>query len=349
MAGEAAVVGIARILLASASVGFSRSARGSLNAQDLALVSFYDGKVKARTAHSLLVLALGLQSANSFGARGSGAPSVAELACYERPAFWKRVKDKGADDYCKLVDRARARLYSSPADAKALSEKARRLRPPGVSAGLLHAHAELLLGASKEAHAEFTRVVSDLSSPDVAPFLTPTDVAAGARAALLEGAFADALARYRWVLLRLDEFKSPHEEARLLIEAASAVQYALKDGGREARAYLSLAEAKNAALLRPIIQAARALSLLRDGDSERARREVAHLESTWALSWMFEGQNPVGVPREPIPVFPRGEKSALLAAIAESVEPEAAKENWEQFFDEAGPEIPEHLKRRPEE
>jgi hypothetical protein len=304
--------------------------------------------MKASASLYLLVLALGLLSLNAAGARGKTEPA-AELSCYERPAFWTRVKERGADDYCRLVDRARTRLYTAPDEAKDLSERASKLRPPGVSAELVHAHAELLLGDSSAAHRDFTRVAPDLSSPKVSPFLTPTDVAAGARAALLEGAFVYALARYRWVLLRLDEFKSPQEEARLLIEAATAAEYAQEDGGREARAYLSLAEAKNAPLLRPIIQAARALSLLRDGDVERSAREAAHFESTWALAWIFEGQSTNGAPREPLPVLPRGEKFALLAAVAESVEREVAAENWEQFFEEAGPTIPEHLKRSPVE
>lgn len=295
---------------------------------------------------SLLALGLGLSSANALGAAG-GHQSVAELACYQRPAFWKRVTDRGADDYCRLVDRARTRLYSAPEEARTLSDQARKLRPPGVAAQLLNAHAQLLLGDSLQAHREFSEVASELASPKIAPYLTPSTVAAGARAALLEGDFVDALARYRWILLRLDDLKNPHEEARLLIEAASAAEYALKDGGREARAYLSAAESKNAPLLRPLIRAARALSLLRDGDIERARREAAHFESTWALSWMFEDQNPVGAPREPIPVLPRGEKFALLAAVAESVEREVVEENWAQFLDEAGPTLPEHLKRSP--
>ena len=292
-----------------------------------------------------LALCLVLLSPASFGAIGEKRRVPSDLTCYERLPFWQRITDKGADDYCRLVDRARARLFSAPEDAAKLSETARKMRSPAVAARLLHAHAELLLGRAQEAHREFSQVVPDLAAPQIAAYLTPSAVAAGARAALLSGAFAPALARYRWVLLRLGDFQDPHEEARLLIEAATAVTYARKDGGREARAYLSAADAKNAPLLRPLVQAARALSLLREGERERAQREVAQFESSWAFVWMFEGQSPVGAPGETIPVLPPGERFALFAAVAESVEREAVEEHFRQFLEEAGPELPEHLKR----
>lgn len=319
--------------------GRELSARG-----DPLLNSFYGHAMEVRRALRL-ALCLALLAPGASGALGEKGRTPSDLTCYERLAFWQRVTDKGADDYCRLVDRARARLFSAPAEAAKLTEAAQKMRSPAVAARLLHAHAELLLGRAAEAHREFTQVVPDLAAPQVAAYLTPSAVAAGARAALRSGAFASALARYRWVLLRLGDFQDPREEARLLLEAATAVTYAHKDGGREARAYLSAADAKNAPLLRPLVQAARALSLLREGERERAQREVAQFESSWALVWMFEGQSPVGAPGETIPVLPPGERFALFAAVAEAVEQEAAAEHFRQFLEEAGPQLPEHLKR----
>lgn len=281
------------------------------------------------------------------GAPGDNTQVASDLTCYERPTFWRRVTDKGADDYCRLIDRARARLYSEPKEAKTLSNEARALRPPGLAAQLLHAHAQLLLGQPEEAHREFTQAVPALTAPEVSAYLTPLAVAAGARAALLSGDYEQALSRYRWLLLRIGKFHNPREEARLLIEASTAVSYAQKGGGREARAYLSAAESKNAPLIRPLVKAARALSLLREGERERAKREVAEFESSWALAWMFERQSPVGTPGETIPILPPGERFALFAAVAESVEPEAAEEHWAQFLEEGGPLLPSHLKEIP--
>jgi hypothetical protein len=306
--------------------------------------SFYGSFMEVRRALKL-ALCLVLLTPGASGALGDKGRAPSDVTCYERLPFWQRVTDRGAEDYCRLVDRARARLFSAPKEAAELSEAAQKVRSPAVAARLLHAHAELLLGRAQEAHREFTQVVPDLAAPEVAAYLTPSAVAAGARAALRSGAFASALARYRWVLLRLNDFQDPHEEARLLIEAATAVTYAHKDGGREARAYLSTADTKNAPLLRPLIQAARALSLLREGERERAQREASQFESSWAVVWMFEGENPVGAPGETIPVLPPGEQFALFAAVADSVEPEATEEHFRQFLEEAGPELPEHLKR----
>lgn len=282
---------------------------------------------------------------SSEAARAGG--ETGEVSCYEHVPFWSRVTDKDTDAYCQLLDRGRARLYSSPREALALAKKAATLRSSATVATLLGAHAELLLDHADQAHAEFSRAVPDLGAQEIASLLSPTFVAAGARAALLSGDYEAALIRYRWVLLRLFDFHNPREEARLLIEAAVAASYASPDAGREARAYLAAAETKNAPLLRPIVQAAWALSLLRDGDVERAKRKVAHFESSWELVWIFEGQHPVGRPGETIPVLPKGEREALFAVVAEAVEPEAAEEHWQSFAEMAGAEAPQHMRRSP--
>jgi hypothetical protein len=139
------------------------------------------------TAIALAFLLAPLTS-NAAAGRSDRVRATAELTCYESAPFWRRVTDRGADDYCRLVDRARARLYSQPEQARKLSEEASRLRAPAVAAHLLHAHAELLLGRAKAAHREFTQVVPALAAPELNGHLTPSAVAAGARAALLSGA-----------------------------------------------------------------------------------------------------------------------------------------------------------------
>ncbi len=300
--------------------------------------------VRSRSSTAPL-LAVAIVAGFTVSARGE--QGARKAACYERAPFWERVTDKKTDMYCQLLDRGRARLYSSPREARALSDEAAALRPGAIEAALLGAHAELLLGHPDRANAQFSRMAPDLGVPEVAPMLSATSVAAGARAALLAADYQVALVRYRWVLLRLFDLHDPREEARLLVEAAVAASYASPDAGREARAYLAAAEAKNAPLLRPIVHAAWALSLLRDGEVERAKRMVAHFESSWALVWIFEGQHPIGLPGETLPLLPRGEREALYAAVAESVEIEAAEEHWQSFSELSGPNAPQHIRKPP--
>jgi hypothetical protein len=269
-----------------------------------------------------------------------------QVGCSKQASVWRRATRNDSRDYCDLVDRARARLSSDPQGASALSARAMELRPAAVEARLIYSHALGLLGESQRAHEEFTRAVPHLAAADLTSALTPPVVTMGARAALLSGDYAAALQRYRWVALRLAGLQSESEQARVLIEAATAAMYESPDGFREAHAYLAQAHAKNAPLQRPIVDAARVLVWLREGQRERAAGLARRFESSWGLVWIFDGQaRAVGRRDEALPVLPAGESWALAAAVAETVEVKAAEIHWKAFYEEAEAQLPSHLQR----
>jgi hypothetical protein len=226
-----------------------------------------------------------------------------------------------------------------------LVDEARALRAHAPEAPLIAVQATLFLGDPASAHRLFSAVAPDLAAPAVADALTTPVVLAGARAALLSGDYARARVLYRWVLLRLDDLEQPREEARILIEAATTVSYSSPSQGREARAYLARALAKNAPLLRPIARAAWVLSFVREGNLTRAKDKAGVFEDSWGLVWMFEGnEGAVGKPGESVPVLPPGEARAFAAAVAAAIEPEALPLHLTKYYEQAGPALASHLR-----
>lgn len=269
--------------------------------------------------------------------------------CGQRVDFWERVARPQVGTYCSLLQRAEARMATDPHGAAKLAEKALEIFPEGTLAKLSAARAALFSGDPKGAHRRFTQVfVPGRSVP--AEFLSGVILASAGRAALLSSSYAVALSHYRATVLRLSELQGPREQVRVLIEAATVAAYVAPSHGQESRAYLAAASSKNSPLLMPIVRAAWALSFLRDGDPERSRAVVESLESSWQLHWIFDGRTlPVGRPNETLPVLPPGESAAFSAAVAEAVEPKAASLHWEEFYEQAGNSLPEHLRLLPKE
>jgi hypothetical protein len=212
---------------------------------------------------------------------------------------------------------------------------------------LLEAQALLLSGKPRDAHARFEKLRVGASGSKPA-FEHAIFLMNAARAALLSEAYDIALEHYRQVVLRLPEVASAREQARLLIEAATAAMYAGADHGPEARAYLATASGKNAPLLIPVVHAAWALSFVRDRDRQRANNHASHFESSWHVRWIFDGRPPrFGLKSEVLPVLPPGEGLAYAAAVALLVEPDAVDIHFKEFLDEATNRLPGHLRLIP--
>lgn len=272
--------------------------------------------------------------------QAEGREQKVEL-CEARPRFWNRIAAEKSGRYCGLLRKAQANLWTSPKRAEQYAEGALLLLPQGVLAHLIVAQSLLLQGQPEKSHRLFS--VWSQQAPEA---LRGTVIrVSAARAALLSGHYEDAVAQYRGAILGWDWRLSSRERARVLVEAATAVAYAGPSRGREARHYLALALELEAPLLVEVIQAAQALSWLREGNDAEAAFALDSEADAWTLPWIFERSAPRrGKPNEVLPVLPPGEVDALIAAVAQVVEPDTAPEAWEAFRQSAGKHCPVHLR-----
>jgi hypothetical protein len=286
--------------------------------------------------------------APSAGVVSGKAPEI-ESFCAESTHFWARTRPGSSATYCSLVRRSRTLVPSALGAALQLAEQALVLQPHGSEARRAAAEIRLLSGDPGGAYQlllPFSATAARSSSGKRLAAPSERELIVQARAALLSGNYQAALIAYRRAVLGLGELHRPHEEARVLVEAATAAAYASAHSGREARTYLSAAKAMNAPLLTHVVSAAWALSHYRDGEFEWSKGQVEYLQSSWTIHWLFERQPPaVGLPGEVLPVLPSGESSAFAAVVAEAVEVPAASIHWNEFVLRAGEALPEHLRR----
>lgn len=272
----------------------------------------------------------------------SRSPRLDLSLCVDEPSFWRRALSSAHDEYCRYVHRTQANLAVRPALAEQFARAALKLSPRGVVAQLLLGETLLFQAEAQGAHEHLQKWMA-LAPPEA---LTPRLRVSAARAALLSGDYAVALELYRTVVLRLDGFSSSREQARILIEAATAAAYAQSKSGREVRGYLAIARQKSAPLLVETLVGAWVLSLLREDRIKEATAMAQSLNDSWTLPWIVERQDPsLGKPSEVLPVLPPGEGFAMAAAVAQVLEPEHAENLWLSFREFAEETWPTHIER----
>jgi hypothetical protein len=193
----------------------------------------------AASAYAPLGLAVDRPGPAPVAAPASAGPETPayELKCGETLTIWRKARDPGARACCALVVVARAALWTAPARTRDLGTRATALCPTGLEAAMLSATALLALGDAALAHQAFERA---LMGKGAAGFirLPAGERLFAARAASLAGKRSRALEHYRSVILDLEQVQSPHERARVLLEAAMVAARTTPPEHAEAHAYL---------------------------------------------------------------------------------------------------------------
>jgi|GEM_PF-2616425 len=266
--------------------------------------------------------------------------------CAQSTHFWRRFLFPRPRRYCKLLFQAQASLSSQPKRAALYAQEAIKETKRPIAARLVLAQAELALGNSQTAHSIFQAELEQSGISLAHEFFSVFILVSSARAAILEADYVFALKQYKKVSLHLDEIKSPHEQGRILIETATVLSYVFPNKGSEARMYLRAAGRKNAPLLKEVLAGALALAFLREGKAQEANQVATQLGSSWKLGWVFSQHAQArDANSAPLPVFPQGEKNALLAAVAQQTEDDEALDHWRLFVRQGGRALPVHLLR----
>jgi|GEM_PF-3097618 len=274
------------------------------------------GRVRSgsRRAGLFLLSACCYAPAGIDAAPAAEAPSY-ELKCGEALTVWRKARDPGARDCCALVARARAGLWTAPERTRELSARASTLCPSGLEAASLSAASLLASGAPESAHAAFERVSAGKNAERFAQ-LPPGQRLLAARAASLAGKRSRALDHYRSVILELDQLPSPHERARVLLEAALLAAHSSPPELAEAHAYLR----QSAEHLSPRLVAVRRLVARAIGPSVGQTDDTIGSsflleDATDAVLWMQTGARAsLAAPGELLPAV----DAELLAALLPS-------------------------------
>lgn len=235
------------------------------------------------------------------GAVAADAPY--ELSCGQALTVWRKARDPGAGDCCALVVRAKAGLWAAPARARELSSRAVTLCPHGMEAAVALALAALAVGDVAEAHRLFERL-STGKNAEIWLQLPPGQQLFAARAANLTGAVDRALDHYRAVILDLERIPSPHERARVLLEAAMMATRATPPAPAEALAYFRQSADHPSPRLGVVRQLIGHALGLEGGSGEDHALELQLEEARELLRWMQgSAVNPRGAPGELLPVL----------------------------------------------
>lgn len=230
----------------------------------------------------------------------SGGEPAYELACGPALTIWRKVRDPGARECCALLVRAKAGLWTAPERSRKLGERALGLCPSGLEAAATVAAARLAGGDAAGAHLAFEGLSSGRNA-EVWGKLPTLDRLLAARAASLSGNFGRALVHYRSVILELDRLPSPHERARVLLEAAMIAARSTPPESAEALAYLR----QSADHPSPRLAIIRSLFLRAIGLAPEEAGPSGELEEARELTAWMQGQAPPprGAPGELLPVL----------------------------------------------
>jgi tetratricopeptide (TPR) repeat protein len=297
-----------------------------------------------RSIGALALLALtalsGESSANSLlPAAALASPRPAEcLPTAPRGGaerLWDRARTPGLAAYCNALARGYARLRRTPEAALEAAQVAQRALPNRAAPRVLEARALVALGR----HADAWQRFSAIDARARRELEVPAALHDYAVAASVTGHGAEALRAYRALVPRaglLDEAR----RTRALIEASVVTMASGASALDEAIGYLNEARRRNPQPgLEPLVLAALALALDRQGHPQQARGLIAEVTAPEAL---FSSAK--GAANDAMPVLPALEQSALIAMLLERFSPEEAKERWTAVA--AGGSWSEHAKKK---
>lgn len=276
----------------------------------------------------------------------ASSPRPAECAPAARRAselrshFWERATSPQVRKYCDALARGWARLARAPAEALALAAQAEEALPGKPGSVLLGARALLALGRPQDAHERFQA----LRGTWPAALEAPAALHDAARAALVTGHAAEAVAAYRALVPRAGLLEGARRRQTAYLEAALAV---LADGPAaldEAIGYLGEARRRGGAPgIGPWVAGALALALDRQDRREQAAGVAAEAGGPWVLE---RARGAAGT--RAAPSLPAGELDAVIAVLAERDDRELALRRWQSFLEGPGAQGPfaDHARRR---
>lgn len=261
---------------------------------------------------SLLVLglwALGVSSAHGAGARSAESEAAASadtpgkrafpLVCDSALTVWRKARDPGTRDSCALVVRARASLWSRPAQALREASRAVELAPSSLEAMTALAAATHATGDLEAAQELFALARAGARAGEWGRLPSSLQLLA-ARVASLSGQRSAALTQYRLVVLDLERIEGPHERARVLLEAAVLAARAEPPSMPEALAYFRQAADHPSPRLASVRFLVGRLLGIEGGEVQAAEVEQARE----GLHWMLGGEPSMrGAPGELLPVL----------------------------------------------
>lgn len=321
-------------------------ARSARSARRGALTSMVVSIVAGGAASALLLVAS--PASAKPGAEPAGerltvvaAGSARPLTCARSGRVWQRVGRPRAARACDLLLQGSARLAGDPRAALALAEEASELVPDRAAPRVLVARARLALGDFAEAARGFAAA----EELDAGALRAPMDLLAAARAAASTGDFSTALRRYRRLVPRASLLADDAERQRALLEAALVAQAVSPELLGEARAYAAEVRRQGSLYYADLARAVLALALDREGRFPEAVAVAAELDGVGLLEWLFERDaSPRGRPGEVVPVWPDVERDALVAVVAEPIDPSLAAQAWEEYLRRATrARAPRHL------
>lgn len=281
-------------------------------------------------------------SALATYAAASARPPLCAQSGAGKAALWQKARFPQAAQLCSLLLLGSARLSGDPDAAREAALAAAKVAPERAEPFVLLGRAELLSGQPKRATEAFERGIA----LDARALDAPSALLAAARADVLVGADSRALERYRRLVSRVSLLSEQSQRQRALLEASIVAQRVPKADYAEARAYAAEARREGALFFVDLARAAMALALDRMGQGAEARVIAAESSGPRALAWLFSSEPaPRGRADEVRPLLPPGEEHALLAILAEPVDRELSRDEWQAYLEhekESG-NVPEHL------
>lgn len=264
---------------------------------------------------SLLVWFLTLGAGVAPWLSAAAAQSPRPAVCQSGSSLWSAAQHQ-ARRACDGLAKGYANLQARPELSR---ELARGLRKSAVAeaAKLLEARAEVALGNHTAAHALFSGV--DLTNPAAGSALVLHDAAVAASHA---GEPRAAASLYRSLSAQRSLLSAPRQ-ARVLLEASVAVMRLGPGSLDEARALLDAAD--NSAGGRSDGRARKALRRLIDLRSARGLAELA-IDPGELSRLLNSPQFDPATPR-----LPAADVTALMAAVAEQSDPQAARSMWRRY------------------
>jgi tetratricopeptide (TPR) repeat protein len=293
--------------------------------------------------------------------------------------LWDHARQPALARFCGLLARGYFQLARSAEQALAAAEQADRTLPGHVAPGVLAGRALLALGRDREAfdklQAASQRSQHALNAPEA---LHDFSVAA-----LRMGRRDVAHDAYRQLVPRAGLLDSVVRRQRVYVEAAVVSMIRGSEGLPQAIAYLTEARRQNGTPgTRDFVLGALALALDRQGRVQEARGVAAEASgpyTLWALAGDGNDADGEGEPHdaerddEPstdatqtrvpvslsvtgggadvimalaVPVLPRAEVAAMVALLADSDDPQLARDGWQRYIQTA-PDSPwiEHARR----
>lgn len=298
----------------------------------------------------------GLEAVSELVAAATVRPAICvPMSGGDAYSLWSRIGYPGGALYCKLIAGGMAHLRAEPAVALAMASRAERLRPTDTAAPLLVARALAAMGAYDDAWAHFAQVMAKRGQVEGPNALHDLGVTA-----LATGHYEDAAKAYRMLVPRAALLGDELRRQKANVEGAVVLMHQGERGVAEAGSYLT--ELRRGSIwpgLGDYVVAALGLALDREGRSAEARGVIAEAEGPWGLATVLEASLPADTRTRTAPptdVADTGQPGsgsrasllataavvaltvtdlrAMVAVLAEAVEPEFAAQQWEDYLRE---------------